>query len=1825
MKKVYYSFLLSIVFISHFYSQNGRLPTQDEITAKQKLELLYKSSPSSAKTNHLAITGPEQDCDNAIPVCQQTYSQGNSYTGHGSSQEVNGTCLSSQETNSVWYIFTVQNSGTFTFMLNTANDYDFALYNITTIGCNGVPSATPVRCNYSATYGSTGLTLPVSGSSNIGVSASGSPTMPGLNVNAGQTFVLIIDNYSANSNGYTLTFGGTAQIYDVTPPTITATSFPCSGSSISVNFSEPVTCASIASNGSDFTITGPAGNVPVTSAVGNLCSTGASYSNYLNLNFNNAGLTTGTYTVSVTTGTDGNTILDKCGNAMGVQTFTFGYLSPITASATNTTVCAGGPSTLIVSGAGSDPGLSYSWAPSGANTSSIVVNPIQDITYAVTVSLGGCTRSSAVSVFVGQPPVVSINPANVSLCSGTTNLTASSTMNGAACSNCSYSWSGSATQVDNGVAFSTVNNAGPGTYSVSVTSPDGCVGNTAVSNVSILTPTAAPSCNIIYVSPTGGGTGADPSSPTDIVTAVGMGACNSVVIKMQIGDYTINNPLSIGSFMTIEGGYDATFSQKTSSKATTGGFPAQGTRIIRSTSNAEGPANALRYTAINVTGGSSYFRFQDLRIDMPDNQADSTGKSNYGLYLGAACHDYNITRCYVYSGNAGPGKKGVTGATGANGSAGSGAANGKTGAPSASAGSSGAGGNGAGATGGNGGSAVAYASGAALNGNAGNPATNPRDGGGGGSGGTGVYNTSAPAGGGKGGNGAIGGTLTVTAGPGGNGGAGLTNTTAGCGFSASCEPPNLSAGTTSALNGTNGANGTTVGTVGVGSDVSGYWVPGQGGTGSDGFGGAGGGGGGGGGGGINPSQTSGCGPSYGTSAGGAGGGGGGQGGAGGLGGTGGGSTFGIYIFNNGANGNVVDCQIVNGTAGVGGNGGNGGSGGTGGQGGVSAANATVGGCAYTCNNSILAGDGGIGGKGGNGGTGASGGAGGSGIASQVRLVGGSALVTNSSLNMLTEPVIIVDNKACTNVNIDHTTAAASPNWSSFGSGSSPSSGSGSPAATIYSTLGRKTIVMNGNNYTDFNNIITNPPSTGSITASAYTICPGSVNYISSVIGTAGLNYNWTVAPAGATITAASSGSTDINFPNTGTTSITYTVTLNLNSNCCGNLLPITTTVVVNPNPAPPTVNASGVCMGGVADFTVTAPFGGSFNWYNAASSGTLLATGTTYSVSNVTSSYTVYVESVSAAGCTSTLTPVVVTPTLVPDPTVIPGSSCDVGMVQVGINSVPGVTDYSWYSDAGGTILVQNGSSLNYSQNIPTAGGTYTVYVQANIPGCNSSSLVPVTASVSANPITSSAVFVPNDTVCINTNVNINLTPGGGNGVFTYSWSPVTSTLSSVTTTVGASTSFYVTIESDGCSKQFLYPVIVMPYPFDSIVPPMDITCSNPVLTLDGSNSVSGADITYNWTTSGGNITSSTTSNTITIDAAGVYSLTVTDNTGGCSSVETVTVVANNTPPTATISVVSSNTIISCASPTVFLSVSTTPSVGITYTWSTTETTQQIDVTNGGIISVTAIDAVSGCSVVTQYTVIGNTIPPSVSVTNTAIPCASPSVEISAGTTSTNSVTYSWSTTNGTILSGQNSSTATVGASGDYVVTVTDGLNGCTSSDTLSVSQSTVSAGFTFNPNTGFAPLDVIFTNQSSGATGYSWSFGDNGTATATDPNHTYQTSGTYTIVLIATAGPCADTAYGVIVVDESLSLAIPNVFTPNGDGTNDVFSITSTGIKEISLQIFNRWGQKLYSFTGPKAGWDGIEENGKKAPDGTYFYFVKATGFDGKEIEKQGTVNLYR
>ncbi|NCP46397.1 MAG: T9SS type B sorting domain-containing protein, partial [Flavobacteriales bacterium] len=160
-------------------------------------------------------------------------------------------------------------------------------------------------------------------------------------------------------------------------------------------------------------------------------------------------------------------------------------------------------------------------------------------------------------------------------------------------------------------------------------------------------------------------------------------------------------------------------------------------------------------------------------------------------------------------------------------------------------------------------------------------------------------------------------------------------------------------------------------------------------------------------------------------------------------------------------------------------------------------------------------------------------------------------------------------------------------------------------------------------------------------------------------------------------------------------------------------------------------------------------------------------------------------------------------------------------------------------------------------------------------------------------------------------------------------------------------------------------------------------------------------------------------------------------------------------------------------------------------------------------------------------------------------------------------------------------------------------------------------------PTSGILPLEVYFGNGSQGATSYFWDFGDGNTSTAFDPTYIYNDEGIFQVMLIATNGICYDTAFINIETTPTSSFIIPNVFTPNGDGNNDVFTVLATNLKSIEGEIFNRWGQKMFAWDNINGYWDGRTLARSEAPDGTYFYIIKAVGKDGKEFSKQGALSL--
>ena len=236
---------------------------------------------------------------------------------------------------------------------------------------------------------------------------------------------------------------------------------------------------------------------------------------------------------------------------------------------------------------------------------------------------------------------------------------------------------------------------------------------------------------------------------------------------------------------------------------------------------------------------------------------------------------------------------------------------------------------------------------------------------------------------------------------------------------------------------------------------------------------------------------------------------------------------------------------------------------------------------------------------------------------------------------------------------------------------------------------------------------------------------------------------------------------------------------------------------------------------------------------------------------------------------------------------------------------------------------------------------------------------------------------------------------------------------------------------------------------------------------------------------------------------------------------------------------------------------------------------------------------------------------------------------ISVSATGSGNGTITWySDVNGTIVLGTGSPfSPTVSGIGTYTFYVNEAGTCSSTMDSVVIVVGGVIAGINATPITGPVPLSVFFDNTSSTGAGisYLWDFGNGDTSTLFEPTYIYTNIGGYTVTLTVTDGVCSATVTIFIDAFGESTIIIPNVFTPNGDGSNDVFTIDGVNLESVDCVIFNRWGQKLYSWNNVNGFWDGRTTSGSECPDGTYFYIINALGQDGVEYFKKGACSLIR
>lgn len=202
---------------------------------------------------------------------------------------------------------------------------------------------------------------------------------------------------------------------------------------------------------------------------------------------------------------------------------------------------------------------------------------------------------------------------------------------------------------------------------------------------------------------------------------------------------------------------------------------------------------------------------------------------------------------------------------------------------------------------------------------------------------------------------------------------------------------------------------------------------------------------------------------------------------------------------------------------------------------------------------------------------------------------------------------------------------------------------------------------------------------------------------------------------------------------------------------------------------------------------------------------------------------------------------------------------------------------------------------------------------------------------------------------------------------------------------------------------------------------------------------------------------------------------------------------------------------------------------------------------------------------------------------------------------------------------------------GTYSVTHTvinqDGCIGTHTINDLITVYPVPEAGFIAEPDevSIFNPKIEFFDDSDGDITSYYWTLGDGNTAMVPDFVHTYSDTGTYKIFhrVINTFG-CVDSVYGEVEVRPDYTIYVPNAFTPNNDGKNDIFKVYGLNIMEFDLSVFNRWGMKLFQTYDIGKGWDGYYD-GKLAPVDTYIFVLYYRDALGNYHNKYGHFLLVR
>ncbi len=454
------------------------------------------------------------------------------------------------------------------------------------------------------------------------------------------------------------------------------------------------------------------------------------------------------------------------------------------------------------------------------------------------------------------------------------------------------------------------------------------------------------------------------------------------------------------------------------------------------------------------------------------------------------------------------------------------------------------------------------------------------------------------------------------------------------------------------------------------------------------------------------------------------------------------------------------------------------------------------------------------------------------------------------------------------------------------------------------------------------------------------------------------------------------------------------------------------------------------------------------------------------------------------------------------------------------------------------------------------------------------------------------------------TNGNATVSVSGGTAPYTYSWSPSGGT-SATATGLGGGTFTCTVTDAGGCIQtQTVSLTAPSSITITTAFTPASCGSSNGTATASASGGT-GA-FTYSWSPSGG------TSATATSLAAGTYTCTVTD-AHGCSNTNTVALTSSGGPA---VTLASQNNPLchgaATGSATVNASGGTSP---YTYSWSPAGGSGATAANlTAGTYTCMVTDA-GGC---TQSQVLTLTNPTAITETISSVPVCglhngSASATANGGT---GTLTYSWTPAGGNTVS------ASSLTSGTYTCIVTD-ANGCTATATATVQADSIPVAFAGIDTTIHIGSSTIL-NANGGGT-YLWSPASTlSCSTCAHPVATPLATTEY-CVRVSNSGGCVDSSCVIITVDATCGeVYVPNYFSPNADGVNDYLCVYGRCIQTMTINIYDRWGECVFTSASPSQCWDGAF-HGQPMNTAVFVYYLQATLLNGQAVTQKGDISLVR